>query len=59
MSRLFSKEDYDASKSWGILTSIDLFNCNAETLRNAEKIKEYIVELCELIDMRRFGEPVF
>ncbi|MCK5321272.1 S-adenosylmethionine decarboxylase [Candidatus Pacearchaeota archaeon] len=58
MNRLFSKEDYDASKSWGILTSIDLFNCNPETLRDAEKIKEYIIELCELIDMKRFGEPI-
>ena len=58
MSETFSKENYETSKSWGILTSIDLFNCNPETLRDADKIKEYIIELCNLIDMKRFGEPV-
>ena len=58
MNKIFSKKEYEASKSWGVLTSIDLFNCNSETLRNADKIKEYIIELCKLIDMKRFGESV-
>jgi S-adenosylmethionine/arginine decarboxylase-like enzyme len=53
-----SEEEYQNSGVWGLLTSIDLFECNPETLRNKEKIEKYIVELCELIDMKRFGEPV-
>jgi S-adenosylmethionine/arginine decarboxylase-like enzyme len=59
MSESFvSEEKYQNSGAWGLLTSIDLFECNPETLRNKEKIEKYIVELCELIDMKRFGEPV-
>lgn len=57
MNKTFSKEEYESNKSWGLLTSIDLFNCNPETLRDAEKIKKYIIELCKIIDMKRFGEP--
>ncbi|MBW2000065.1 MAG: S-adenosylmethionine decarboxylase [Deltaproteobacteria bacterium] len=45
----------DASP-WGLLTSLDLYGCNPETIRNPEKIRLYVVELCDLIGMKRFGE---
>jgi S-adenosylmethionine/arginine decarboxylase-like enzyme len=41
---------------WGILSSIDLYDCNPETIRDAEKIKQFVKELCVLIDMKRYGE---
>ena len=41
---------------WGFLTSLDVYDCNPETIRNADEIKRYVVELCELIEMKRFGE---
>lgn len=41
---------------WGIASSIDIYDCNPETIRSAEKIKEFVAELCELIEMKRFGE---
>lgn len=53
ISNLAPKAD---AAPWGLLTSIDLYECQGETIRNAEKIKEYVVKLCELIDMKRFGE---
>jgi S-adenosylmethionine/arginine decarboxylase-like enzyme len=43
---------------WGILSSIDLYDCNPETIRDAEKIKQFVKELCVLIDMKRYGETV-
>jgi len=49
------KEFYE-SKTWGLLTSVDLFGCNPQTIRNAEAIKRYVRELCQLIDMKLFGE---
>ncbi|WCL47756.1 S-adenosylmethionine decarboxylase [Leptospira sp. GIMC2001] len=42
--------------AWGLLTSIDLEGCNPETIRDADAIRRYVVELCELIDMKRFGD---
>jgi S-adenosylmethionine/arginine decarboxylase-like enzyme len=55
--KTISKSEYESSKSWGLLTSIDLFDCNPKTLRDGEAIKKYIIELCKLIDMKRFGDP--
>jgi len=41
---------------WGILSCIDLYDCDAKTIRDAEKIRQFVVELCHLIEMKRFGE---
>src|SRR3990167_8855461 len=49
---------YKKDKPWGLLTSIDLYQCNPKTIKSAEKIKEFTVRLCKLIDIKRFGEPV-
>lgn len=43
---------------WGIACSFDIYNCNPETIRSAEKIKQFVKELCDLIEMRRFGDTV-
>jgi S-adenosylmethionine/arginine decarboxylase-like enzyme len=42
---------------WGLYTSVDMKGCDPATIRDAEKIRQFIVELCDLIDMKRFGEP--
>ena len=41
---------------WGLLTSLDIYGCNPEIIRDAEKIKQYVIELCDLIGMERFGD---
>ena len=41
---------------WGLLTSLDLYDCNPDTIRDDRKIKRYVMELCDLIEMKRFGE---
>jgi S-adenosylmethionine/arginine decarboxylase-like enzyme len=41
---------------WGLLASLDLYGCDPETIRNSEKIRQYVIELCDLIGMKRFGE---
>lgn len=48
----------DASDLWGLLSCVDLYDCDAEMIRDAERIKQFVIELCELIKMRRFGETV-
>lgn len=42
--------------AWGIASSFDIYDCDPETIRSAERIQEFVVELCDLIEMRRFGE---
>ena len=43
---------------WGILSSIDLYGCDPDKIRDADLIKKFVVELCDLIEMKRFGETV-
>src|SRR5476651_2795526 len=51
------ERDYHRTKSWGMLTSIDLKKCNRETIRSYNHLKKYLVDLSDFIDMKRFGEP--
>jgi len=41
---------------WGIASSFDIYDCNPETIRDADKVREFVVKLCDLFQMRRFGE---
>lgn len=49
-------EEYQRCNAWGLHSGIDVRNCNPEIIRSAEKIKQFVVELCDLIGMKRFGE---
>ena len=42
--------------AWGVAASIDIYNCDPETIRNADKIRRFVRELCDLIGMKRFGD---
>ena len=44
--------------TWGLSSSIDLYGCNPESIRNPEKIKVFVKELCVLIKMKRYGETI-
>lgn len=41
---------------WGLSSSIDIYECNPYFIRSEEKIKEFVIRLCDLIEMKRFGE---
>jgi len=41
--------------NWGKLATINLYSCNKEYIRNKSKIKEFVVKLCKVINMKRFG----
>jgi S-adenosylmethionine/arginine decarboxylase-like enzyme len=41
---------------WGLLSCIDLYDCHPEIIRDEKKIKKFVLELCDLIEMKRFGE---
>ncbi len=43
---------------WGYSLSIDLKLCDPGTIRSREKIQEYVIQLCKLIDMKRHGDII-
>ena len=51
-----NKKTFDTENLWGMSTSVDLYDCDPSTIRDADKIKEYVKQLCDLIEMRTFGE---
>jgi S-adenosylmethionine decarboxylase len=50
------KTEYKRKNPWGVLTSIDIYNSDPDIIRDASSIKAFVYELCELIQMKRFGE---
>lgn len=50
------QEEYHTEKAWGLLTSIDLHHCNPAVIRDAEAIKQYVDRLCQIIDMKKYGD---
>lgn len=43
---------------WGIASSIDIYECNPQIIRDEQKIKEFVARLCDLIKMKRYGETM-
>jgi S-adenosylmethionine decarboxylase len=51
------KQEFQAMGAWGILSSVDIHDCDPHMIRDAATIKEFVIQLCDLIEMKRFGEP--
>lgn len=47
---------YEDNQYWGMLSSLDAKNCNPDLIRSADAIKDYVIQLCDLIDMKRFQD---
>ncbi len=45
-----------AINAWGIASAIDIYDCSPEKIRDADTIRRFVIELCELIEMKRFGD---
>lgn len=45
-----------ADDVWGIASAIDIYDCDPEKIRDSDYIKQFVVDLCHLIEMKRFGE---
>ena len=52
------RKKFERSKAWGLLTSVDVYNCNPEKIKSADEIKSFVNTLCTKIDMKKFGDCV-
>lgn len=43
-------------EDWGMSSCIDLYECDLVLMNDAEAIRRFVRELCDLIKMRRYGE---
>ena len=49
-------DQFEKLGAWGLYCSVDIHNCDPDIIRDAEMIRQYAIQLCDLIDMKRFGE---
>lgn len=49
------KKAWDTNNPWGVLTSVDLYDCDPDAIRDQDVIREFVSQLCEKIEMKRFG----
>ena len=50
-----TEEEYGAAKAWGLLASINLYQCNREKINDPVYIKQFVADLCKAINMKAFG----
>jgi S-adenosylmethionine/arginine decarboxylase-like enzyme len=49
---------FEQTGAWGLVTALDLHDCDPEIIRDRNAIYEYTIQLCEKIKVKRFGEPI-
>ena len=47
---------YTKNNCWGMTLSIDLHGCNHKIITNRRKIREFVIKVCKLIKVKRFGK---
>jgi len=50
------KRKYKNIGAWGIEAQVDLHKCNPDFIKDADFIKQFVVDLCDYIGMKRYGE---
>lgn len=45
-------------ENWGLTLSLDLYDCDELLITSRPHISNYAIEICEVINMRRYGEPL-
>lgn len=50
------REEAVRQNVWGMASAIDIYGCNPGSIRDADNIRKFVLELCELIEMKRYGE---
>jgi len=49
---------FKEQKPWGLECLLNIFNCDPGMIKDKECIKDFIIDLCNFIDMKRYGEPI-
>ncbi len=50
------QDHYEQAQCWGLLSSLDTKQCDPTLIRSADAIKDYVIQLCDLIGMKRFQD---
>jgi S-adenosylmethionine/arginine decarboxylase-like enzyme len=49
---------YHQEQAWGMLTSLDVYDCNPVTIRDGQAIGRFAAQLCDRLKVTAYGEPI-
>ena len=52
------KTEYAKKKAWGLVASIDVYDCDKNIIKDPKAIESFIIKLCEKIKMKRHGKAL-
>jgi S-adenosylmethionine/arginine decarboxylase-like enzyme len=52
------RREFEVCGIWGLQTCLDIHSCDYDLIRDAQAISEFVIKLCDLIGMKRYGDPV-
>jgi S-adenosylmethionine/arginine decarboxylase-like enzyme len=47
---------FDKEGHWGLELLLNLYGCDVSMISDKETMKKFVVDLCDFIDMKRFGD---
>ena len=56
MAESLWKQRFTKDNPWGLSSAIGIYGCDPDLIRDAGAIRRFVIELCDRIQMRRFGE---
>jgi len=45
-------------KGWGYHLILDLYECDRVLITSERKLREFVIGLCDILDVKRFGDPI-
>ncbi len=56
---MVKKKVFEKNKlNWGLSTLITIYNCDPVLIKNQEAVKQFVYEICEVINMERHRNPL-
>jgi len=52
------QDKFEQHQTWGLHAVIDLYDCDGEKIKSFSEIERFVAELCDLIDMKRYGKAL-
>lgn len=52
------KNYYDTNNCWGLLSSVDVKDCDPVLIRSADAIREYVTRMCDMLGVKRFQDAI-
>lgn len=54
--KIYTESEFNTSGAWGLYSAIDVHHCDLEKLTDGDVIKQFTIELCDRLNVKRYGD---